>query len=68
MKHFRTIEKRYPGMFSWPFSRPLPSTLNRYSVRLVLICFRGVRELESSTILLLKLHFILKRPCLFRSK
>src|SRR5260370_11098371 len=35
MKHFRTIEKRYPGMFSWPFSRPLSSTLDRYSVQLI---------------------------------
>ena len=35
MKHFRTIEKRYPGMFSWPFSSPLSSTLDRYIVELI---------------------------------
>jgi len=35
MKHFRTSEQLDPGMFSWPFSRPLSSTLDPYSVELL---------------------------------
>jgi hypothetical protein len=32
MMLFLTIEKRDTGIFSWPFSRPLSSTLYLYSV------------------------------------
>jgi hypothetical protein len=35
MKHFPTIEKRDPGIFSWPFLRPLSSTFYRYMVELI---------------------------------
>ncbi len=35
MKQFQTIEKLDTGIFSWLFSRPLSSTLDRYIVELI---------------------------------